>query len=777
MKTALRQLAILLNLIPLLGITANGSTNRSLTNVPSSGKTINSRVIQAAGVKVKWDGEAKDSLWSNATNWSGDKLPAENDTIIIDTKIKVDAKGMANSGYLPSNSVTTVSGGAILTVSSGAIRMSRNTINVASDGGLEGDWWDMDNGSFNFEDGASVNLNNWENKGTNVFGFKLGKTGFKTLIATNFYIGGGATIANSTFFVNMANYTGSEGKIVLVDIVENKAGITAESFKKAKLIIRNSGNFANSTITFDETTNDIVLNVIPGVPVSGIWDGEAGDGLWSTALNWSDNKLPAEGATIVIDSKAKVDAAGMPNSGYLPANSVTTVSGGATLTVSSGAVRMNRNTLTVASDGILTGEWWDLDNGTLNFFDGASVNIKNWENKGTNVFNFKLGESGFKTLNATNLQLGGGTTMANATYNVDLANYTGGETTIILVDFAENKAGITAADFKKAKLNVTNVGSLTNTTISFDDLSNDIVLNIRPGDQVVGIKWDDEAKDGLWTSALNWSTNKLPGSGDHIILDSEFITDTYGMPNSGYLPSNCTIDVDGGATFTNSIGAIRLNGCVINAGSKGNLAGDFWDMSNGTINVVDGAVVELSHLEVKGNCTLGFKLSEFGFSQIFAAAFRSGNGAVWSNVTFNIDISNYKISNGDTVTLAAFNYHDPLFDGTFDPVINIVSGNSKLGAKLTFDKLANALVLIVNSVSGVKSIDNSNDVYVRHNNSSITITGEAKNYKIVNMIGQTISQGLIQNQTTIIPMAKKGIYIVSGTKNNGNYYSKKLVVR
>ena len=506
------------------------------------------------------------------------------------------------------------------------------------------------------------------------------------------------------------------------------------------------------------------------------WDGEAADGLWSSALNWSNNKLPSDSIIITLNTKAKVDAIGMANSGYLPAHSYTTVSGGATLTVSGGAIRMNNNNLDVAADGALEGEWWDLNNGTLSFEDGASVNIKNWENKGTNVFNLKLGSSGFKTLKAAGFYIGSGTTIANATYNVDMANYTGGEDTIVLIDYIENKAGLTAEEFKKAKLNILNVGSFTNSTLSFDERANDIVLIIRRGDEVVGVKWDGEAGDGLWTSALNWSTNKLPGNEDHIILDKEEIVDTYGMPNSGYLPANCTIDISGGATLTNSIGAIRLNGSTVNVSSTGSLAGDFWDMSNGAVNFVDGAVVDLAHWEVKGKNTFGFKLSATGFNQVAASAFRSGNSAVWADVTFNIDITDYKISNGASVVLADFNYHDPAFDGTFNPTVNVISGNSNLGGVLSFNKIDHSLVLTINTKTGVNALNISNDVKVNYNNSAITITGETENYKIINLVGQVISQGLTPDIITRIPFDFKGIVIVCGTKKDGTCFSQKVLV-
>ncbi|HMF71928.1 MAG TPA: hypothetical protein VK616_10660 [Flavitalea sp.] len=41
------------------------------------------------------------------------------------------------------------------------------------------------------------------------------------------------------------------------------------------------------------------------------------------------------------------------------------------------------------------------------------------------------------------------------------------------------------------------------------------------------LKWDGEANDGLWTNAINWAGNILPGPDDEILMDNTFLSDYY----------------------------------------------------------------------------------------------------------------------------------------------------------------------------------------------------------------------------------------------------------
>ena len=71
-----------------------------------------------------------------------------------------------------------------------------------------------------------------------------------------------------------------------------------------------------------------------------------------------------------------------------------------------------------------------------------------------------------------------------------------------------------------------------------------------------------------------------------------------------------------------------------------------------------------------------------------------GNG--WSNVTYEIDISEYDISHGTTIVLADYASHVAAYEGEFDPAAVIIdAGDSGLDAMLSFDTATSSLVLTI----------------------------------------------------------------------------------
>jgi hypothetical protein len=212
------------------------------------------------------------------------------------------------------------------------------------------------------------------------------------------------------------------------------------------------------------------------------WDGGGGDGLWITPTNWDTNTAPAVGDTIVINTAVTVDGAGLAGGGNLPYGATVLLSGGSTLTMSSGAIRMNHSNITVGSDVTLAGGFWDLQGATMSFVNGAKATMSDWEQKDLNVFNFQLGATGFTTLKPATFRIGNGSlgpgTITHATYNVDMASYTGGAGIITLVDFTTDGASMSNALFQTAGgLNVLNAGGYT-ANLQWNDTSKAIELNV-----------------------------------------------------------------------------------------------------------------------------------------------------------------------------------------------------------------------------------------------------------------------------------------------------------
>ena len=454
----------------------------------------------------------------------------------------------------------------------------------------------------------------------------------------------------------------------------------------------------------------LAMVVAVSVTHAATWDGSEGDNLWTNEMNWVGGTLPAASETIEISNGDAVDATGL-SGGNLPNSCIVNLSGNSTLTRPSGAIRMNNATLNVASGSGLTGNgYWDLNGATINFEDGAIATMNDWEQKGNNEFKFELGTSGFTTLTPGALRLGGGATMANATYIADLQNYTGGTGTVTLVDFSSNPAGVTTASFLDSSRVVTNAGAYTNSTITFDAVNFTIDLNIlaAPPAVIPPVTWDNDSGDGNWTTAANWDPDGVPTASDNVlvgaggtvtnaqnafgILEIESgasVTFSQNLSAGNVITNAGTLDKDGN-------GVLRLQGSTVNMTGTGGIGTNmtFLDTLNGNLNFEDGASLSTNlAFEIKGNPTFGFTLSPTGFSTVEAAGLYNGiHGATttWENVTFEINAADYDISNGKTIVLMDFTNRVWIgTDTAFDPSVSVEGGVGTLA----YDEVEHQIIL------------------------------------------------------------------------------------
>lgn len=202
------------------------------------------------------------------------------------------------------------------------------------------------------------------------------------------------------------------------------------------------------------------------------WDGEAGDGWWTNSLNWSGNTLPVSGDTINIGNGDTVRY-----DGSLPSLSTVNLTGNSTMTNISGAIRLNGSTVSVGSGSSLTGNFWDMNGGSLVLDDGAVANMANLEHKGNNTFTFNLSASGFTAITPGRLFISLAT-MSNATYNVDFANYAGGDATYTLIDFSRVPTTLSAETIQWATYNALNGDGYTS-SLAYDEDTLSIQLNVQ----------------------------------------------------------------------------------------------------------------------------------------------------------------------------------------------------------------------------------------------------------------------------------------------------------
>ena len=233
--------------------------------------------------------------------------------------------------------------------------------------------------------------------------------------------------------------------------------------------------------------------------------------------------------------------------------------------------------------------------------------------------------------------------------------------------------------------------------------SNATTTNPDPNPPVI---WDGGGTGAAWTTAANWDADHVPDVSSDVVVGSwasvAAAPDAFAslMIKAGATVALGTDTASGGKTFDvagtlDRAGVFRLTNSTLKL--SGHLGANitFLDTNNSTINFTDGAAFDnpAMSFEHKGTNTFGYKLSATGFKTMTAGFLYAGNGALWSDATYNIDISAYDVRNGSTLTLVDYSGHAAQFDGLFNPTVHIFSGTTLLSGTLAFDRGASALVL------------------------------------------------------------------------------------
>ena len=356
-----------------------------------------------------------------------------------------------------------------------------------------------------------------------------------------------------------------------------------------------------------------------------VWDGPA-TGNWSTNTNWDTDTAPDNSGTITIGSGNTVtyDA-----SDFFLSNATLNLDGELTR---AGVLRLNGSTINVGSTGVISGGFRDLNNGTLNFQDGAQFTASNWEHKGTNVFDFELSSTGFTALTPGILNTSGA---VSTTYRADLASYSGATQDVTLVDFGSsllNNATFTGGG--QYVLSIDNAGSNA-ARLYYDDATDAVKLSINET-----VTWTGAGGNNLLTNAANWDTpdGKAPIANDTLLINNG---DTVAHGNN--LSFNTTINLVGSELTTDGP-VIRLNNATINVDAASTLSGAFWDLDGASIVFEDGAQATMANWEQKDINSFTYELGAYDFTTLTPGAFRIGNGSLTgdiANATYIADFSNF----------------------------------------------------------------------------------------------------------------------------------------
>ncbi len=169
--------------------------------------------------------------------------------------------------------------------------------------------------------------------------------------------------------------------------------------------------------------NPASLNILFGVSPAITWDDDAGNGLWSDALNWSNDILPDQmnnaaigaGFSVTLDSVASPYSLTLDGTLSLSPGGSLTLSGSSTFSASS---VFNMSGGTLIANGYFTSNGAYTQNGGTATFNGTSISNGGYtQNGGTATFN---GTSVFNTValgagSAVSVNFNGATTIAALT--------------------------------------------------------------------------------------------------------------------------------------------------------------------------------------------------------------------------------------------------------------------------------------------------------------------------------------------------------------------------
>ncbi|MEP4078015.1 choice-of-anchor D domain-containing protein [Haloferula sp.] len=415
------------------------------------------------------------------------------------------------------------------------------------------------------------------------------------------------------------------------------------------------------------------------------WRNDTGDGLWTTAANWDTGSIPADGDTVIINNGDSVDTEGLagPLDGQLPNGSRVYVSGGSTLKGSPIDMGYNGASIYVASDGILQASTLINREGLVSFEDGAQLFASTWQQRGSfgSDYTFKLGTSGFSTLNGGQFQLAGfqDGNLDRNDYVVDMSDYRGGTGVITLVDFSNDLFGMSNTLFQASDLEV--VGDLYYTAnLQWNDTTEAIELNITSA-PALGFLFEDafafqrtspdlEVANGGVFYGSNVGATKETGEPDHVSSGGSSVWYRWTAPYTG----NATFDTVGSnfdtllAVYTgDSVAALNP------VGSNDNIDGVTNQQSRVSFTAVAGTVYRIAvdgyndgGGAASGDVTLNYVLN-YADIQLVGNGEMISNGDTTPDPTDHTDFGSANVSSGSevrTFTIANMGSVDLTLDGS-----------------------------------------------------------------------------------------------------------------
>jgi hypothetical protein len=428
----------------------------------------------------------------------------------------------------------------------------------------------------------------------------------------------------------------------------------------------NGGVASNYSIATGQTTTANITQLS-----SVTWNGNAGDGLWSSAANWVGSAIPDLNnvATAVIPSAQSVtfdsDTVGtigstITNNGTLTFNGATNYTFGQVISGSGALVKINTNTLTLSATNTFSGDT-TISNGTIKLTGAV--------NAATDLI----------IASGATLDLQSTQTFASLDLDGTISRSTG-SSELTITGTSDIGGSITTSGTQDYEGAVTVTGNSTLTTTSAQ-ITFDTTVNSETGEtNNLTITASEVQFDGIVGGTRTLGVISITGSLD---LNAAITNATsLSVSTTSNLGSKCY-----NLIYSNYTGAVTLSGAdrtltgsTVNFGST--LAGGTNGLTiTGNLDL-DGAATGLTTLSVSGTSNLGANVTTSS-TQTYSGALTLSNDVVLTttngNITFGGTVNSHYTSSSPTIKF--YNYSNA--SGLLYTYTGTLSG-AEVGSSCTF---------------------------------------------------------------------------------------------
>ena len=499
---------------------------------------------------ICWDNESGDGFWTTLLNWDTDILPVAGDDVVIDlgggTLVTLNSGAQSITSLTAVEDITISGGGTSLTVSGSANFSGTLTASAFSTVNLDGD---ASFATLTMFTGPAVNLN---------------LAGDTYTANTVNLLGGTLSVTDATSSLNIDtafdwdnSVLGGSGTTTL--LAGTSAQLSSSGFKaldtNATLVNNTTLDFASvNSLTLSGTLiNNATIDLQGDIGMSGI-------GTLTNTATGTIQKSAGVGTSLLSVTNTTNSGLLDVQTGVLQINNLGTSSG--TVDTATGTIfRPNGN---FTNTGTIQGE------GTV---DVVTLTNQGTINPGTSPGILTIDGDADFTGGILNFEVNGLTPGTEHDQIIVTGSVTLGGTINVITGFApaENDT------FDLVTCGGTGCGSAfvtENLPADFSLANLGAIVQLSFATCAGTICWDDDGGDGLWLTAINWTTDLLPGALDDVVIDfggGNTVTLSSGIQTINSLINEDSLIIFGGAELrltstSNSNGDLALGGTLGGAG-------------------------------------------------------------------------------------------------------------------------------------------------------------------------------------------------------------------